>query len=95
MENQPELTARQRHRAAYREKRPEAFKAEKRADGARARQTQAAREALDPALRAARLAARKARNDAHRDARNAYSRAYMTRKRAARKAGVGGGGEGA
>ena len=91
----PELSKRQRYRNAFKAAHPETYKEEKRVSSARARQSHVAREALDPALRAARLVARKARNDACKEARNAYSRAYMARKRAARKAGVGVGSEGA
>ena len=94
MENvEAPLTARQRHRAAYKAAHPEAYKTEKRVYATRARQTQAAREALDPALRAARLAERKAYNDATKEARAAYMRAYKARKRAARMDGGGGVGQ--
>ena len=93
MDDQPEKTARQRHRESYKAAHPDTYRAEKRRTMARARQTRAVREALDPTLRAARLAERKAYNEATKEARAAYMKAYKARKRAARMAGVGGVGQ--
>ena len=76
MENPPELTARQRYRAAYKEAHPEAYKEGKKRCAVRAIQIRAAREVEDPVLRDVRLARCKVSNDAHREARRAYDRAY-------------------
>ena len=81
----PELSKRQRYRNAFKAAHPETYKEEKRVSSARARQSQMAREAIDPALRVARLARCNANHEVHREARRAYDRAYTARKRAARR----------